>query len=113
MKLSVGERLTLGSILPSQASMADHRILRDLKDALSFTEEEFRDLEIAQTADEDGQVRTEWKSGKDSGKEVEFGGRAREIVMAQFKMIEDSGAKVPESALDLYERFLKEEPANV
>ena len=113
MKMNVGERLTLAAMLPAEVSMADHRILRELREALGVTEEEYRDFEIVQTKDDAGRMRITWNVERDTGTDIPIGPRAMEIVMAHFKVLDDMKAKVPLAALDLYERLQAETLAPV
>ena len=48
MKLGVKERIVLGSILPSEADFITLKIVRGLRESLSFTDEELQILKIQQ-----------------------------------------------------------------
>lgn len=60
MELTVMDRIVLMELLPEQGSFAALREIRELREALAFSEEEAVDLEVAQ---EDGIVR--WNSEKE------------------------------------------------
>ncbi len=49
MKLSVGERLQLLALLPSEGEITSLKILRKLRESLSFSEEEHRSLNLTQS----------------------------------------------------------------
>ena len=49
MKLGVKERIVLGSILPSEADFITLKIVRGLRESLSFTDEELQILKIQQS----------------------------------------------------------------
>lgn len=106
MKLNVGERLNLIALIPQQVSMADHRILRELRETLGISEEEYCDYEIVQTEDEASQkTNIRWNVKKPDA-DIEIGPRATEILVAHFKMLDEKGIVVSEAALELYEKFL-------
>ncbi len=108
MKLNVIERIHLLGILPAEGDFTTLRILRDLRAALSFTEQEHKDLGITVIPRPDGQQNITWNQAADTGKEIEIGPRARTIIEATLDGLE-KGKRLPATHLELYERFM--EPA--
>jgi hypothetical protein len=106
MKLNIGERLNLGALLPTQVSLADHRILRELRDSLGVSEQEYLDYEIVQHKDANGNVSSiQWNVGKEAA-DIAIGPRALEIITDHLKMLDENNVAVSASALELYDKFL-------
>ncbi len=100
MELKVSERLILLSVLPKEGNVTTLRIIRDLKDALSFDLKEYEELKFQ----DDGE-RVTWEGG-DPVKEVEINDVARGIIHDAFREL-NNRAKLHEEHLPLYERFLE------
>ena len=100
MILSVLERVTLLGILPEQGDFATLKIVRKLREALSFSEEELRVLELKQ---EGQQIR--WKAEADPMKDVPIGEKATDIVVSSLKGLNEQ-KKLTAQHLDLYEKFM-------
>ena len=99
MELGVGDWIVLLSILPSQGDVLTVRIVHDLKQALSFTEEEHESLQIKV---EDDKVR--W-GGADGVKEIPIGPRAHVLIGDTLKGL-DEEKKITEDHLGLWEKFV-------
>ena len=77
MELSVMERLlALQLPLPRQGDLTTLRIVRQLQDDLSFSEEEHERLKFVH----DGNT-TRWNSKADEGRDIEIGPKARELLL--------------------------------
>src|SRR3990167_8055299 len=107
MTLSVFERLILLNILPAEGDITTIRIVRTLREALSFSEEEHKALEFTR---EDGTVR--WKSDGERAKEIIIGSKARSIVAERLKTLNEQ-KKLTESHLPIWERFCDDNQAEV
>ena len=101
MKLSVHDRLLLSVMLPTEGNVTDLRILRDLRDALGFTEEEVAAYGMV----EDGNGVT-WQKAAEEIKEVCVGPRAGLIIRERLEALNRSG-KLTMEHLPLYERFVE------
>jgi hypothetical protein len=99
MHLFIGERLTILGLLPAQGNHVTLRIVRELREALSFTEEELEACEITQ---KDNQIV--WNTLKDEGKEIVIGNAAREVIVKVLKEKDAAESLNPVEAL-LYEKF--------
>lgn len=99
MKLSVGDRLILLSILPQESNIITLKVIQKLKDDLGFSEDEIKELNLRQ---EDEKVV--WDSGIDD-KDVEFGEKATDIIVDAFKKL-NSQNKLREEHIPLYEQFI-------
>ena len=70
MELSIKERLLLSGVLPQQGNIATLKIVRQLKEDLSFSEEEFKEINL-QKSGEDG-----FRWDKDISKDIQIGEKA-------------------------------------
>lgn len=88
MKLSVRQRLLLLPVLPEKGSLLTIRIVRELREALSFDEGEIAELNLVQN---DGRVF--WDESKEGdGKEIDIGPRAQTIILDRLKELDGSQA---------------------
>jgi len=101
MKLNVVERLMLLNILPPEGSITIMKLLRVLKEELSFSEKEHKLLEFKQ---EEGQVF--WKQDADIEKEVKIGEIMTETIKKELKKLNDE-EKLTEGHIDLYDKFME------
>jgi len=74
MKLNVMERILLLQALPAEGDLITLRIVRDLKNNLSFTEKEHKDFGITQIKD-----NTSWTNGGDA--DIQIGEKATDIIV--------------------------------
>ena len=101
MKLDVGERIRLLGILPEKGNLLTLKIVRELRDDLSFSEKEHKDFKIVAKED-----RITWDD-KAKEKEVRFGEQANKIIVDKLKdMDEKEELTLPD--LNLWEKFMGE-----
>lgn len=100
MELSVIERLTLLNIIPKEGDYTTLKLVRKLREELSFSEEEHKLLNFHQ---EEGTLF--WD--EDIKKEVEIGEKATDVIVDAFKKL-DKGKQLKMEQMGLYERFVKE-----
>ena len=107
MKLTVHERVALGSILPAEGDFATLKVQKNLRMALSFSEAEFKKWSIVES---DG--RMSWKLVNEKGKpipqeaEIEIGEKANDIIVLALSKLNEQ-KKLPEQAYTLYEKFIE------
>lgn len=99
---TVLERLKLLDILPVQGDITTIRIVRTLREELSFSEEEHKLLDF-QT---DG-ATVSWNPEVKAEKQVEVGDKARQIITESLKKA-SSEQRLSLDMIELYERFVKE-----
>lgn len=102
MELGVFDRLILLNVLPKEGEVTTIRIVRTLREDLSFSEEEHKALEFKF---EEGNVQ--WKQDADKPKEVEIGEKATDLIVETMKKL-SSDKKLTMEHLSLYEKFVKE-----
>jgi hypothetical protein len=103
MLLSVFDRLILLNILPHEGDYTTLKILRQLREDLSFSEEEHAALQFTQ----DG-TNMKWRSDGAADKEIQIGPKAHNIIADRLKEL-DKAKKLHEQHMGLYERFVIEE----
>jgi len=99
MLLNVGERLALLNTLPAEGNFLTMKIIADIRDAVSFSEQDFTKLDFRQKNE-----RLTWDSEKDMGKEVKIGLKGRSIVHDALAKLDKEGKMRPEHLL-LCEKF--------
>jgi hypothetical protein len=102
MILSVFERLLLLNILPKEGDLTTLKIVRTLRDNLSFSEEEHTALQFKH---EGGNVM--WKDEAEVNKDVVIGEKATDIIVDALKAL-NKAKKLTDQHVDLYEKFVKE-----
>lgn len=101
MKLSVFERMILLNILPREGDYTTLKIVRNLRDDLSFSEEEHKVLQFKQEGD-----TMFWKTDADKPKDVSIGEKAKDIIITVLKKLNDE-KKLTDQHFGLYEKFVE------
>jgi len=105
MKLNIGERFAILNLLPREASFANLKILRKLKEDLSFSEKEWREYGFEEAPN--GGLR--WKPEiANATKEVVVGEVANQMIVKKLKELNGQD-KVPDDCFTIYEKFVKED----
>lgn len=100
MNLTVGERLVLMSVIPSEGNFTTLKVIRKLQEDLSFSEEEHKKYKFVQEEN-----RVSWNDKADLNKEMEIGEKAKDIiVLALSKLNEEKKLKFEH--FSLYEKFI-------
>ena len=100
MELQVGERLVLLSLLPQEGDFTTLKILRGLREDLSFSEEEHKNYNFKE---EDNFVF--WATEKDTPKDVQIGEKATDIIVDALKKLNEA-KKLKDEHFNLYEKFV-------
>lgn len=104
MELAIAERVMLGTMLaPIAADVTTLRIVRNLQEELSFSDEENEALEF-----ENVDKRLTWNLAVPQTKEFDFKPAATRIIAEQLKKASASKSLTLQQ-LGLYEKFLPEE----
>ena len=107
MKLTIPERIALLSVMPAQGNVVTLRIIKELQNQLSFTEEELKHYRIKNTTHPDGNFTISWNPElANETKDIEIGEVASNIIADQLKRL-NSQDKLHVSMLPLYERFVE------
>ena len=106
-QFSVMERfLLLNGVLPAQGDITTIRLLRRVREALSFSEEEHTLLNIRQAEGNPNQML--WHDPDGHMKSVEIGPKVRELVVAGLASVSNAG-QLTDQHLTLWDRFGPEE----
>jgi hypothetical protein len=100
MNLTLLERIVLLNILPTESNFATLKIVNDLRNTLSFTEEEYKEYEIVQ----DGNKLT-WNLKGNEEQEITIGEKATDIIVEALKKL-DEGKKLTMQQYSVYNKFI-------
>ena len=104
VKLSVLERLVLLNVLPKEGNFITLKIVRQLREGLSFNEKEVKEVKL--TIDpQNGAAR--WDVAKDPNKEIEVGREAKKIIVEVLEKLNQE-SKLKEEHFSIYEKFVEE-----
>jgi len=101
MKLYNLERLALLHVLPQEGSFATLKIVRKMREDLSFDEEEYKRIGMKELPN----GRTTWE--KDEEKEFEFGEKATDIIVRSLRKL-NAEEKLLADHLSVYEKYVKD-----
>ena len=103
MELTVIERIHLLDILPREGDITTLRIVRQLREDLSFSEDEHKALAFEQQAN--GTIN--WKLDAEVVKEVSIGTKAKKLIVDALQRL-NTEKKLREAHLPLFERFAED-----
>jgi hypothetical protein len=103
MKLDTKERLVLLAILPKEGDFTTLKIVRKLREDLSFTEDEHAVLKF--DYQENGSVK--WNLEGDKFKEIEIGEKATDLIVEALKKL-NTDRKLTDDHFQLYGKFIGE-----
>ena len=104
MNLAVFERLVLLSILPKEGNFITLKIVRQLREGLSFNEKEIKEVKLSIDPEKGNAT---WDASKDPNKEVEIGREAKKIIVDALEKL-DKDSKLTQEHFSLYEKFVEE-----
>lgn len=102
MRLNVLERFGVLGILPAEGSFVSLKIVRKLREDLSFSEEEIKALNMRE---EDGNIKWDRALEDPSGKEIAIGEKATDLIVEALKKL-DREQKLTDQHYSLYEKFI-------
>lgn len=101
MKLSVADRLLLLNILPKEGSLTTIKLMRELREELSFSEEENKKLGFKQEGD-----MVLWNFEADLEKEIKISDILKDVIKKTLKEL-DKSEKLTEAHLGLWDMFVE------
>jgi hypothetical protein len=104
MKLSVLERIQLLNNLPKEGNIITMKIVRNLRNDLSFSEEELAEIKMVSIPDPNDPSRQNISWENEVEKDVTIGEVGRKVIIDTFKSL-DEGKKITAELLALFERF--------
>ena len=93
--------MMLLNILPPEGSITVMKLLRVLREDLSFNEKEHAALQFKQEND-----MIQWKQDADVVKDVKIGEIMTELIKKELKKLNDE-EKLTDAHIDLYEKFME------
>jgi hypothetical protein len=102
MKLTVLERLNLLNLLPQKEDISVLKIVRDLENTLSLTEEEFKEFGVKLEND-----RTSWNEKGLEEREIAIGEMATKVCANALKEA-NKEKLLTKQHISLYDKFIKE-----
>ena len=106
-RFSVLERFSLlNGVLPAKGDITTIRLLRRVREALSFSEDEHALLNIRRAEGDPNQML--WDDPAAHMKRVEFGPKMRELAVQGLKALSGAG-QLADQHLSLWDRFMPEE----
>lgn len=103
MELSTLERVMLLQVLPREGDITTLRLVRQLREALSFSEQEHQDYNIRNEG-----LRIAWNdAGEQAKKAVDLGPKALLVIADALKQRSKEKKLTPEY-VDLYDRFVED-----
>ena len=102
MELSVFDRLILLNILPEEGDFTTLKIVRNLREDLSFSEAEHKALQFKQDGD-----NIKWKTEADITKEIDFKPKAMELICKSLTDL-NNNKKLKDNHFSIYEKFIGE-----
>ncbi len=100
MELGVKDRLLLLSILPDKGDYSTIKIVRQLREALSFTEDEHTEYGMNTNGD-----MITWDDEKAGIREILVGEKATDIIVSSLRKA-NTESNITEDLLPLYERLV-------
>ena len=102
MNLNIFERLSLLQILPQKGDFMTLKIVTNLQQVLSPSEEEFKEFGLKEV-----QGRYEWNNKGQEPKEIEIGDKAKKIVAEELKKLSDS-EELNMNLFSVYNKFIED-----
>lgn len=101
MKLDVRERLVVLSVLPIEGNFITLKVVRKLKESLSFSEEEIKLYKFVQSED-----TVTWDDEAEQVKLIQIGAQGKTIIQDALKKL-DEQKKLKDEHYSIYEKFAK------
>jgi hypothetical protein len=102
MKLEVGDRIRLLGILPEKGNLLTLKIVSKLREDLSFSEDEHKEMRILVQGD-----RIQW-ADEAKAKKITIGEQAEKIIVDTLKDL-DSKEQLTMADIPLWDKFIGEE----
>lgn len=104
VKLNVLERLVLSNVLPKEGNFTTLRLVRLLREALSFDELEHKKLGFIQDGDQ-----VKWNEKAKVVKGFKIGEKMMDLISETLKKL-DKEEKLRDEHFSLYEKFVEQPP---
>ena len=102
MRLNIGERFVVLSLLPEAGSFINLKLIREAREACSFDEEEHKKFNFAVNGPA---VTWNVDSEEEAYSEIEISGPVKEIIISKLKEL-DAAEKLEERHVSLFEQLI-------
>jgi len=103
MRLTVMERLLTQGLLPEKGSFSNLKLIREAREALSFTEAENKELKFVE---KEGQITWTEAQGIPSDVNIEIGEVATEMIKKELRKLNDKD-ELAVNQVSLYSKFIE------
>lgn len=100
MLFDVAERLTLLNLLPREGNFITLKLLRELRESLSFTDKEVAQFKVKAAND-----RITWDNSASVDKEILIGDTMTNVIVEVLTKL-DKAQKLADAQMGLYEKFV-------
>jgi len=108
IKLTIFERLVASSILPNEGKYHELKHLRETKEAMAMSADEYKQFEPLVTNNAEGKLNAKWDVVNEviHEKEIDFNEWLFNIIYDELRNLEKNG-KLPMEKMTLYEKFVR------
>lgn len=103
MQHTIKDRLILLNILPKEGNILTLKVVRKLREALSFSEEELAEYKFVQDNE-----RLSWTEPEKPTRDISVGKEGKKIIRESLEKL-DKEKKLTEDHIDLYEKYVGKE----
>jgi len=104
--LNILERLALLNMLPLEGNVATLKLMRELQNELSFSEEEMKRFKMTRQKKKDGEEFMTWDSDfNKETKDIEIGEVLKDVIVEQLRELE-ARKKLRMELLRLWDKFM-------
>jgi len=108
MKLNIAERFALLGVLPQQGNVITLRIIRELQNRLSLTEEEIEHYNVQNHANPDGSANITWNPElSQEEKDIPIGESATGVIRGELIRL-NAQNQLHVTMLPLYDKFVED-----
>jgi len=103
MQHTIKDRLLLLGLLPKEGNILTLKVIRKLRENLSFSEEELAEYKFVQ---DEGRIN--WTEPEKPTRDIQIGKEGKKIIKEALKEL-DKQKKLTEDHIDLYEKYVGKE----
>ena len=107
MKLTILDRILMMNILPAESDFVTLKMVKELKDKLSFTDKEIKNYEIKTTNNKQGKGQITWTAkALETTEDIKIVHSERELIIEQLEKL-DKDKKANLHHVELYDKIKK------
>lgn len=110
MLMTITQRISILNVLPLEGNIITLKVVRELQQELSFSDEELTKWKITTTKNPIGSIQISWdEEFATATKEVKIGEAAKKIISDRLKLLNER-EQLPIELIDLYDIFVEKKP---